>query len=88
MYKKKKKYSQKYFVRSRNTHLIVKKFTSQNFKTFTKNTIGENAHCGNYKNLLSQIFGKNFVKVTFLLLTNWVRSNYSKGYSGRRSKFL
>ena len=25
------------------------------------------AHCGNYKNLLSHIFGKKFVKVTFLL---------------------
>ena len=33
------------------------------------------AHCGrNYGNLLSQFFGKNFVKTTFLLIMDFISS--------------
>ena len=77
-----KNYSHRKKIRQINCLVIslVKLLLSRNFcKKSCKSTV--QSHCGNYGNLLSLFFDKNFVKVTILLtklLNSWFDESESK----------
>ena len=45
------------------------------------------SHCGNYRNLFSHFFGKNFVKTTFLLM-NLLNSWFDESFFGESKFFI
>ena len=66
--------------------LFLRNFCEKMWERISEISTLCSAHCGNYGNLLSRSFGKNFVKVTVLLkklLNSWfdekisVRINFS-----------